>query len=152
MSFTKQIESMQEMLYSDASRVLTISFTAYSIRTDWWTSNIVMYEYGISSQVILTVVRSYPFKPNFRETENEKTTPFFGTGYEQAQFIREKEARSKLGQVADQESIPSEERMENPEEFEGFENEDQSAEDRNHRRTSGRYSQEEVPEGKGRGG
>ena len=40
--------------------------------------------------------------------------------------------------------------MENPEEFEGFENEDQSLEDRTHRRTSGIYSQEEVPEDKGR--
>jgi len=62
---------MQEMIFSDASRVLTISFTTYSIKTDWWTSNIIMYEYGISSQVMLSVVRSYPFKPNFFETEKE---------------------------------------------------------------------------------
>ncbi len=60
------------MLFSDSARVLTISFTTYSIRTDWWTSNLVMFEYGISSQVMQTVVRSYPFKPNFFETEKEK--------------------------------------------------------------------------------
>ena len=51
-----------------------------------------------------------------------------------------------MGQVPEQESIPSEERMENPEEFEGFENEEFYSEDRNRSRTSGRYSQEEIPE------
>lgn len=71
-SFINSIQLMDNMIFSQASRVLTISFTAYSIRTDWWTTNIVMYEFGISSQVMRSIVRSYPFKPNLMETEEEK--------------------------------------------------------------------------------
>ena len=54
-----------------------------------------------------------------------------------------------MGQVSENESIPSEERMENPEDYEGFENED--LHDRSGSKSSGRYSAEEVPEEKTRG-
>ena len=85
-----------------------------------------------------------------QEGNEEKTTPFFGTGYEQSQFIREREAKKNMGKVAETESIPSEERMENPEEYEGFENEELDT-DRGRKKASGVYSAEEVPEGKTRG-
>ncbi len=55
-----------------------------------------------------------------------------------------------MGQVAESESIPNEEKMENPEEFEGFENEE-FAEEKPRTRSSRVYSPEEVPEGKTRG-
>ena len=86
--------------------------------------------------------------------EGEKTTPFFGTGFEQAQYIREKERSKNMGQVPEQEGVMNEERMENPEEFEGFENEgDRDEKEFTKRRSSsGVYSPEELPSGKSRGG
>ena len=96
--------------------------------------------------------------------EGEKTTPFFGTGFEhimdlqmhieQAQYIREKERTKNMGQVPEQEGVMNEERMENPEEFEGFENEgDRDEKEFTKRRSSsGVYSPEELPSGKSRGG
>jgi hypothetical protein len=46
--------------------------TTYSVRTDWWSSNLVLFEYGINQQVHLSLVRSYPFKPNIYEAKGEK--------------------------------------------------------------------------------
>jgi hypothetical protein len=63
---------MHDMLFGESARALVISFTSFSQRVDWWTSNIVLYEYGTSSQVMQSIVRSYPFKPNFFETDFEK--------------------------------------------------------------------------------
>lgn len=63
---------MDDILYSDAARVLVVSATCYSVRADWWTSNYAMYEYGINGQVQLTMIRSYPFRPNFYESPREK--------------------------------------------------------------------------------
>lgn len=47
--FVKQIELMREMLFGESVRAMVISYTAYSKRIDWWTSNIVLYEFGTSS-------------------------------------------------------------------------------------------------------
>ncbi len=94
-----------------------------------------------------------PKKPIFGrkpvgEHAQEGETPFFGTGFEQGQYLREKEAAEhKLGQVRSEESIPSEEKMENPEEFEGFENE----EEKRSSKYRSRYSAEEQNGGKTRG-
>ena len=56
----------------EAARGLLISFTTYSVRTDWWAYNYVLYEYGANEEVILSQVRSYPFRPNIYESTLEK--------------------------------------------------------------------------------
>jgi hypothetical protein len=55
--------------------------------------------------------------------EGEKVTPFFGTGFEQAHYIRIKERAKHMDEVHEKEGVLNEERKENSEEFEGFENE-----------------------------
>jgi predicted acyltransferase len=60
------------MLVADASRGILISFTAYSPKADLWTSNYVLYEYGFGELVISNFVRSYPFRPNFYESNDEQ--------------------------------------------------------------------------------
>jgi hypothetical protein len=59
------------MLLHPATRSILISFTAYSVQADWWTSNIAVYEISANDHVLQTIVRSYPFKPNFFETAGE---------------------------------------------------------------------------------
>lgn len=55
--------------------------------------------------------------------EGEKVTPFFGTGFEQAHYIRIKERAKHMDEVHEKEGVLNEERKENSDEFEGFENE-----------------------------
>lgn len=43
--------------------------------------------------------------------EGEKTTPFFGTGFEQAHYIREKERTKNLSQVPEKEGATNYERI-----------------------------------------
>jgi len=71
-TFKKQLNGMGDIFYYDATRSLTISFTAYHARSDIWTSNFVLYEaMGISQFDIdlqMTFLRSYAFDPNYYET------------------------------------------------------------------------------------
>lgn len=50
-----------------------ISFTTYTPRSDWWTHNVIFYEYGVSTYVQVTILESTPFKPNIYETEQERS-------------------------------------------------------------------------------
>lgn len=59
-------------IFSEAARGMSISFTLYNFRNDFWTSNHVFFEYGINNQVLQSIVRSYPFRPSFYETDSEK--------------------------------------------------------------------------------
>lgn len=76
-AFKKQLNTMGDIFYYDATRGLIISFTAYHARSDIWTSNFVLYEaMGISQFDIdfsLTFLRSYAFDPNYYESESEKS-------------------------------------------------------------------------------
>lgn len=42
---------MDNMLFNDAARGLMIIVTAYSLTTGWWTSNLLLYEYGVNKKV-----------------------------------------------------------------------------------------------------
>jgi hypothetical protein len=57
-----------DVFFDDAARGLVITFTTYSMRSDWWTSNVLFFEYGLNSIVQVTTLKSYPFKPNIYET------------------------------------------------------------------------------------
>jgi hypothetical protein len=59
------------MIFTAASRGVVVLITTYSVRTDWWSSNIALYEYGINEQIFPSQIRSYPFKPNFYESMAE---------------------------------------------------------------------------------
>lgn len=75
-NFTSQLSLMMNMLFSDSSIGVLISFTTYCVRGDIWTSNFVFYEsFGLNqydNEVYVSLIRSYPFKPNFYETPMEK--------------------------------------------------------------------------------
>ena len=47
--------------------------------------------------------------------EGEKVTPFFGTGFEQAHYIRIKERAKNMDEIHEKGEVQNEERMDNPE-------------------------------------
>ena len=49
--FVDAVKQMDDMLFGEAARGLMITVTAYSVRSDWWTCNMALYEYGINGQV-----------------------------------------------------------------------------------------------------
>ncbi|CDW75034.1 UNKNOWN [Stylonychia lemnae] len=70
--FNTLIEKSQKTFFSNAARGVLISFTTYSVRTDWWAYNYVLHEYGAHDVLIPPLVRSFPFKPNLYESQDEK--------------------------------------------------------------------------------
>ncbi len=59
------------MYLAEAARGLLITFTTYSKRTDWWSYNLIFYEYGAHDEVLIGQVRSYAFRPNIYESKQE---------------------------------------------------------------------------------
>ena len=52
-NFEKKIKEASDMFLADAARGLLITFTTYTVRTDWWSYNLIFYEYGAHDEVLI---------------------------------------------------------------------------------------------------
>jgi len=68
---------ISDSIESEASRGLLITFTTYSKRLDWWSSNVILFEFGVNEIVYRSTVRSYAFRPNIYESDQERNYKVF---------------------------------------------------------------------------
>jgi hypothetical protein len=70
------IENADSTFFHDSNRMLIIMMTVYSKRLDFWSCAFALYEFHLSEQVEITVVRSQPMVPNLYELESEQAYLF----------------------------------------------------------------------------